>query len=178
MSQKEAATVNPVQLLLLEVSYSTFFSLCRSVDISHRLSFVNSHLGVYVAIFANLHGAGVSRRVVTNEFHVDSIYDGTSNAASIASGRISYIMGLTGPCFPIDSACSSSLVAIHVAIIALSHVECNAACVIGGGILEAGTHSAFCEAGMLSNNGRCHSFDSRADGYCRGEGCVGLTCTY
>ena len=25
--------------------------------------------------------------------------------------------------------------------------------------------------GMTSSRGRCHTFDSRADGYCRGEGC-------
>ena len=26
-------------------------------------------------------------------------------------------------------------------------------------------------AGMTSPYGRCHTFDHRADGYCRGEGC-------
>jgi acyl transferase domain-containing protein len=30
---------------------------------------------------------------------------------------------------------------------------------------------AFSAAGMLSAFGRCHTFDRRADGYCRGEGC-------
>ena len=30
---------------------------------------------------------------------------------------------------------------------------------------------AFSAAGMLSVLGRCHTFDRRADGYCRGEGC-------
>ena len=31
---------------------------------------------------------------------------------------------------------------------------------------------AFSAAGMLSGSGRCHTFDRRADGYCRGEGCA------
>ena len=30
----------------------------------------------------------------------------------------------------------------------------------------------FANAGMLSIVGRCHTFDGRADGYCRGEGCA------
>lgn len=31
--------------------------------------------------------------------------------------------------------------------------------------------AAFSAAGMLSAFGRCHTFDRRGDGYCRGEGC-------
>ncbi|EGB03808.1 hypothetical protein AURANDRAFT_3803, partial [Aureococcus anophagefferens] len=89
---------------------------------------------------------------------------------SVASGRISYLLGLIGPCFPVDSACSASLVAAHLA-------SCKQACVAAGGILEAGMYVAFSVAGMLSNHGRCHSFDSRADGYCRAEGC-GCVCIF
>lgn len=87
------------------------------------------------------------------------------------------MLGLTGPCFPIDSACSASLVAAHVAFIALQKAECKQACVIGGGVLEANLYVAFSAAGMLSGRGRCHSFDSRADGYCRGEGGVAFVCS-
>ena len=43
---------------------------------------------------------------------------------------------------------------------------------LAGGVLEAGLYVAFSAAGMLSGRGRCHTFDSRADGYCRGEGSV------
>ena len=50
------------------------------------------------------------------------------------------------------------------------------ACVVAGGVLEAALYAAFSTAGMLSDRGRCHSFDSRADGYCRGEGCVAFVC--
>lgn len=42
---------------------------------------------------------------------------------------------------------------------------------MGVGILAADVSSAFSAAGMLSLLGRCHTFDMRADGYCRGEGC-------
>ena len=43
-----------------------------------------------------------------------SVYSGTSGALSVASGRVSYTLGLTGPCLSLDTACSSSLVALHL----------------------------------------------------------------
>ena len=90
---------------------------------------------------------------------------------AVASGRISYTLGLTGPCFPVDTACSASLVALHVATRAMQLIECQRACVCGEGLLEVMVFVAFSAAGMLSALGRCHTFDRRADGYCRGEGC-------
>jgi len=65
---------------------------------------------------------------------------------------------------------------MHTAIVALERRESIQACVVGGGILEASFQTAFSAAGMLSNSGRCHSFDARANGYCRGEGCLAFVC--
>ena len=99
------------------------------------------------------------------------MYSGTSGALSVASGRVSYTLGLTGPCLTLDTACSSSLVAAHLAVSAIKLVECPRAAVTGVGWLTATVSLAFSAAGMLSALGRCHTFDRRADGYCRGEGC-------
>lgn len=102
------------------------------------------------------------------------MYCATSHALSVASGRIAYSLGLTGPCLSLDTACSSSLVATNLAASSLLHGECTKALAIGAGLLGLSTSVMFAMAGMLSILGRCHTFDHRADGYCRGEGCGAL----
>ena len=99
------------------------------------------------------------------------MYSATSGALSVLSGRLSYTLGLTGPCQTTDTACSSSLVAAHQAVSALKLGESPAAAVAGVGMLTVAVSVAFSAAGMLSALGHCHTFDRRADGYCRGEGC-------
>ena len=99
------------------------------------------------------------------------MYSATSGALSVLSGRLSYTLGLTGPCLTTDTACSASLVATHLAASALLRGETTAAAVAGANLVQAAVSVAFSAAGMLSALGRCHTFDRRADGYCRGEGC-------
>ena len=61
---------------------------------------------------------------------------------------------------------------MHLAISALTLVECPAAAVAGVQAQLMRLSEGFARAGMLSSLGRCHTFDRRADGYCRGEGCA------
>ena len=101
-----------------------------------------------------------------------NVYSASGGSASITSGRLSYTKGLLGPCLSIDTACSSALSALHVARVAIIHGECVEALVAGTKALSETSNAATAVAGMTSWHGRCHSFDLRADGYCRGEGCV------
>ena len=92
-------------------------------------------------------------------------------ALSILAGRISYLLNLQGPCMAIDTACSSSLVAIAEACDSLVLRHCDAA--LAGGVCVhtgPGLHIMASQAGMLSRDGRCFTFDQRANGFVPGEG--------
>ena len=71
-----------------------------------------------------------------------------------------------------DTACSASLVAVHLACQSLRLRECRVA--LAGGVnltLSPETTIALSKAHMMAADGRCKTFDSRADGFVRGEGC-------
>ena len=100
------------------------------------------------------------------------LYVGTGNSFSIASGRLSYVLGLQGPCMSVDTACSSSLLAVHLAAESLRRKECHTALVAGVNLmLVPGATAVLCRGRMLSFSGLCKTFDAEADGYVRGEGC-------
>ncbi|NUA43784.1 Polyketide synthase PksL [Dickeya solani] len=93
------------------------------------------------------------------------------NAISILAARIAYHLDLQGPSLAIDTACSSSLVAIASACDSL--VLGNSDLALAGGVsVLAGPsmHIMTSKAGMLSEDGRCFTFDQRANGFVPGEG--------
>ena len=100
------------------------------------------------------------------------IWAGTGKANSIAANRISHRLDLTGPSMAIDTACSSSLVAIAQACQNLATGACDMA--LAGGVncmLEPTAFVLFSRANMLSPTGSVYTFDARANGFVRGEGC-------
>ncbi|CAM4024821.1 SDR family NAD(P)-dependent oxidoreductase [Bordetella tumulicola] len=95
----------------------------------------------------------------------------TGAASSILASRISYFLNLRGPCMAIETACSSSLVAVANACDSLNTGGSDLA-LAGGVYVMAGPamHIMTAQAGMLSVDGRCFSFDQRANGFVPGEG--------
>ncbi|MGB5635586.1 MAG: polyketide synthase, partial [Waterburya sp.] len=163
ISPKEAASLDPQQRLLLEVSWE---ALENAGVASDRLA--GSPTGVFVGICSN----DYSQRLLSRDPAEIDAYIGTGNCHSVASGRLSYLLGLNGPSLAVDTACSSSLVAVHLAIASLRNGECNLA--LAGGVnqlLAPEVTINFSKARMLSRHGRCKTFDADADGYIRAEGC-------
>ncbi|UAW64147.1 non-ribosomal peptide synthetase [Mycoavidus sp. HKI] len=90
---------------------------------------------------------------------------------SILAARIAYLLDLRGPCLTIDTACSASLVAIAQACDSLVLGSSDLA--LAGGVsvmVDPSIHIMASQAGMLSPDGRCFSFDQRANGFVPGEG--------
>ncbi|HYC89890.1 MAG TPA: SDR family NAD(P)-dependent oxidoreductase [Thermoanaerobaculia bacterium] len=93
-----------------------------------------------------------------------------SREASLPA-RLAYYLNLHGPAIAVDTACSSSLVAIHLACQSLWSRETEMA--LAGGVFLQAT-PRYCEdaerAGLLSPDGKCFSFDARANGFVPAEG--------
>jgi acyl transferase domain-containing protein/cyclopropane fatty-acyl-phospholipid synthase-like methyltransferase/aryl carrier-like protein len=93
------------------------------------------------------------------------------NLHSLASGAVSYMLGLKGPAMSVDTACSASLVTVDLAVQSLRNRGCDMA-LAGGVNVILGPENYICFSGIqvLSPDGRCKSFDASADGFGRGEG--------
>ncbi|MDM9582028.1 type I polyketide synthase [Nostoc sp. GT001] len=158
ISTSEAASIDPQQRLLLEVSWEALEN--AGYD---PLQLAGSQTGVFMGI-ATCDYYKAMTAIPTRA--------GTGIANSMAANRLSYFLDVRGPSVTIDTACSSSLVAIHTACQSLRHRESNLALVGGVNImLLPEVNITFSQAGMMSSDGRCKSFDATADGYVRGEGC-------
>jgi acyl transferase domain-containing protein/acyl carrier protein len=159
IAPREAGAMDPQHRLLLEVTWEAFEH--AAID-PHALA--GSYTGVFVGLATN----DYARRVPADSL---DRYFGVGSSPAVASGRIAYLLDLRGPCLTLDTACSSSLVAVHYAMRALRDRDCDTA-IAGGVSLMLGPElgDSFAESGMLAADGRCKTFDARADGYGRGEG--------
>lgn len=164
VTPREAVTMDPQQRLLLEVAWE---SLEHAAQSPARL------LGQQVGVFVGLSSTDYLQMQL-RELDAESIdaYLASGGSPAVASGRLSFLLGLNGPSVTIDTACSSSLVAVHLACQSLRAGECRMALTGGASlILLPELNINFSRARMMAADGRCKTFDARADGYVRGEGC-------
>ena len=161
ISPREAQMMDPQQRLFLEHVWKAV------EDSGHKVSeLAGSRTGVFVGVATNDY-----LEVLTSGGGVLDGYSASGNSHAVLANRVSFLLGLRGPSAPLDTACSSSLVAMHRAIESIHTGSCDMA--IAGGVhvmLSPAAYISFSMAGMLSPDGKCKTFDKRANGYVRGEG--------
>ena len=90
------------------------------------------------------------------------------------SNRISHFFDLRGHSMTLDTACSSGLIALHLGCQSIRTGESRASVIAASQLmLIPDMMTSLANLHFLSPDGRCYTFDERANGYSRGEGtCV------
>ena len=168
ISAAEARSTDPQQRLLLEAGYEALHAKVRQPGSSEERVGVMVGLQSVDFIFMNW---------TALEARPPPVFAATV-LQSVASGRLSFVLGLTGACYSIDSACSASLVAVDLAGLAIHDKQCESAIALGVNLMLLPAMSfMLANARMLSVDGRCKTFDARANGYVRAEA-VGALAVY
>ena len=104
ISAAEAAAMDPQQRQLLEHGYSALHTAGRS-KASLLGDIIAVNVGQWQSEFCGvLLGTPAAR----------SVYASTGFSCSVTCGRVSFVLGLQGPCASFDTACSASLVANQI----------------------------------------------------------------
>ena len=147
--------------MLLEVAVESLDS--AGID---RSALRDSETGVWIGSFVKDY-----EQVVLRDPDNAPKYGATGNGIAIMSNRLSFFLDVHGPSMTIDTGCSASLVCVHNAAQSLRDGEIDVALAGGAGlILTPATMMPMTALNFLSPDGRCYTFDNRANGYGRGEG--------
>ena len=161
ISPKEAEQMDPQQRLSLEVSWEAL----ENAGIPPQ-SLSQSDTAVFMGVNSDDYS-----KLLLEDLPGIEAWMGIGTAFCGVPNRISYHLDLMGPSTAVDAACASSLVAIHHGRQAILQGESKIAIAGGVNVLGGpGLTRVLDEAGAVSHDGSCMSFDDDAHGYGRGEG--------
>ena len=170
-TSREAEIMDPQQRIFLECAWEVLESAGYTTD---------SYTGT-IALFA---GCSTSTYLLNNLLPNRDLLNSISeiqimigNDKDHLTTQTAYKMNLKGPCMSVQTSCSTSLVSIHLACESLLGGQCDLA--LAGGVTIKTPHLGgykYSTGGLVSVDGRCHTFDSNATGtvYSDGIGIVAL----
>ncbi|KAE8404371.1 thiolase-like protein [Aspergillus pseudonomiae] len=155
ISPAEADSIDPQGRLLLEVVYEAIENAGMPMEL--------------------LNGSDTAVYVGQMDLNTIPTYHLTGAAPNNTANRVSYFFNWHGPSLCLDTACSSSLVAVHEAIQQLRSGGSRVAVAAGTNLtIDPTMYVALSKLHMLSPTARCRMWDSKADGYARGEAVVAV----
>ena len=164
VTPREAVTMDPQQRIFLETAWHAL----EDAGVS-RAMVSGSDTGVFVGVHS--HSTDYCAMQFANPAALDG-YAATGAAQDMIAGRLAYWLDLRGSSLVVNTACSSSLAAVHLACRSLRSGETSSAIVGGINLLLLPTTGvAMAQLQMLAADGHSKTFDARADGFGRGEGC-------
>ncbi|RVD82149.1 uncharacterized protein DFL_006583 [Arthrobotrys flagrans] len=161
ITAEEAVAMDPQQRLLLQIAYHAFENAGLTLD------YVNgSKTSVHVGCLSQDYKVGNNK-----DSEASPKYTATGDEFTILANRLSWFYNLNGPSMSVETACSSSLVALDLACQLLRNGDTDLGLVAGTSLIhQPDFYIHLDNMGFLSSDNRCHSFDSRANGYARAEG--------
>jgi acyl carrier protein len=139
LAPAEVDAMDPQQRILLEAGYEALHDAWL-----RRAQLLGSEMAVQIGIDHLDWQTMQQGRRLTQPGASLSVYSGPGEHANIASGRLSFILGLHGSSICFNTACSSSLVALRGGIAAMSTGECVGALVAGTRAILLPFHWAIC----------------------------------
>lgn len=125
--------------------------------------------GQQVGVFVGTRVSNFSQKFGMDEMVKDVI---VGTGQNFIGAHVSHFYNFKGPNMIIDAACASALTAIHQAVKSLQIGESKVA--LAGGVdilLDEEPYLKLSRAHVLSQDGRCKTFDESANGIGLGEGC-------
>ncbi|XP_052751905.1 fatty acid synthase-like [Galleria mellonella] len=157
---EQVHSMDPMCRILLEKTYESIYDAGLNIE-----ELRNTKTGVFVgSCFSESEKTWFYDKMQINNYGIIGCSRG------MLAHRISNWLQLTGPAYTVDTACSSSLYALEHAFKAIRTGQCDAAIVGGTNLcLHLIISLQFARLGVLCLDGRCKSFDDKANGYARSE---------
>ncbi|KAM3556706.1 hypothetical protein MY1884_004935 [Beauveria asiatica] len=162
ISTADAVSIDPQQRQLLEVVYEGIENAGLSLEKLYGAEY-GCFVGSYAVDYQDI-------QMRDPEDRADGMTIGVGRA--ILSNRISHFLNIKGASMTIDTACSGSLVAVDVACRYLQTGQIEGAIIAASNLYLCPEQNQDMGAMRAASafSGKCHTFDAKADGYCKAEG--------